>query len=64
MALYGIKFEIAEMVFGGASRESGRLAHGHVKARTCKKDTEAFLELDASITYVGSLFDSDDIKEL
>ena len=30
MALYGFKFEIAEMVFGGASRESGRLAHGHV----------------------------------
>jgi hypothetical protein len=31
VALYGFKFEIAEMVFGGASRESGRLAHGHVK---------------------------------
>ena len=30
MALYGFKYEIAEMVFGGASRESGRLAHGHV----------------------------------
>ncbi len=38
MALYGFKFEIAEMVFGGASRESGRLAHGHVtEAWGCMK---------------------------
>jgi hypothetical protein len=33
-------------------------------ARTCKKDTEASSKLDASITYIGSLFNSDKIEEL
>jgi hypothetical protein len=35
---------------------------GH-NARTCKKDTEASPELDASMTYIGSLFDSDEIED-
>jgi ribosomal protein L32 len=38
----------------------GRTGHN---ARTCKKDTEAYSESDASTTYVGSLFDSDEIEE-
>jgi hypothetical protein len=33
-------------------------------ARTCKKDTKASSNLDASTTYAGSLFDSDEIEEL
>jgi hypothetical protein len=36
---------------------------GH-NARTCKKDTEASSESDASTTYIGSLFDSDEIEKL
>jgi hypothetical protein len=36
---------------------------GH-NARTCKKDTEVSSESDVSSTYVGSLFDSDEIEEL
>jgi hypothetical protein len=36
---------------------------GH-NARTCKKDTEISSESDVSTTYVGSLFDSDEIEEL
>jgi hypothetical protein len=32
-------------------------------ARTCRKDTEISSELDASTTYVGSLFDSDEIED-
>jgi hypothetical protein len=36
---------------------------GH-NARTCKKDTEISSESDASTTYIGSLFDSDEIEEL
>jgi hypothetical protein len=36
---------------------------GH-NARTCKKDTEVSSESDVSTTYVGSLFDSDEIEEL
>jgi hypothetical protein len=39
----------------------GRTGHN---ARTCKKDIEASSESDASTTYIGSLFDSDEIKEL
>ena len=35
---------------------------GH-NARTCKKDTEISSELDTSTTYVGSLFDSDEIED-
>jgi hypothetical protein len=36
---------------------------GH-NARTCRKDTEISSESDVSTTYVGSLFDSDEIEEL
>jgi hypothetical protein len=32
-------------------------------ARTCKKDTEISSKSNVSITYVGSLFNSDKIKE-
>jgi hypothetical protein len=39
----------------------GRTGHN---ARTCKEDIEASSESDASTTYIGSLFDSDEIKEL
>ena len=35
---------------------------GH-NARTCKKDAEVSSESDASTTYIGSLFDSDEIEE-
>jgi hypothetical protein len=35
---------------------------GH-NARTCRKDTEISSESDVSTTYVGSLFDSDEIEE-
>jgi len=33
-------------------------------ARTCKKDTSIYSESDASTTYAGSLFNSDEIEEL
>jgi ribosomal protein L32 len=36
---------------------------GH-NARTCKKDTEASSESDASTTYAGSLLNSDEMEEL
>jgi hypothetical protein len=36
---------------------------GH-NVRTCKKDTGASSESDASTTYIGSLFDSNEIEEL
>ena len=36
---------------------------GH-NARTCRKDIEVSSESDASTTYIGSLFNSDRIKEL
>ena len=36
---------------------------GH-NARTCKKNTEASSESDASTTYVSSLFNSDEMEEL
>jgi hypothetical protein len=32
-------------------------------ARTYKKDTEASSKSDASTTYIGSLFDSDEIED-
>ena len=41
-------------------RNCGRTRHN---ARTCKKDTEISSESDASTTYVGSLFNSNKIKE-
>jgi hypothetical protein len=36
---------------------------GH-NARTCRKDTEISSESDVSTTYVGSLFDSDEIEDV
>jgi hypothetical protein len=39
----------------------GRTGHN---TRTCKKDTEASSESDASTTYAGSLLNSDAIEEL
>ena len=56
---------------GGGDQELAQLAirrcgncggAGH-NARTCRKDTEISTESDASTTYVGSLFDSDEIEE-
>ena len=41
-------------------RNCGETRHN---ARTCKKDTEASSELDASTTYASSLFNSDEIKD-
>jgi DDE superfamily endonuclease/helix-turn-helix, Psq domain len=38
----------------------GRTGHN---ARTCRKDVEASSESDASTTYAGSLFDSDEIED-
>jgi hypothetical protein len=35
---------------------------GH-NARTCKKDIGISSELDPSTTYIGSLFDSDEIED-
>jgi hypothetical protein len=35
---------------------------GH-NARTCKKDVEASSESNVSTTYIGSLFDSDEIED-
>jgi ribosomal protein L32 len=36
---------------------------GH-DARTCKKDIEASSRSDASTTYIGSLFNSDEIEDI
>jgi hypothetical protein len=56
---------------GGGDQERAQLAlrrcrncggTGH-NARTCKKDTDISSELDASTTYIGSLFDSDEIED-
>jgi hypothetical protein len=44
-----------------ALRRCGNCGGTGYNARTCKKDTEASSELDASTTYVGSLFNSDEI---
>jgi hypothetical protein len=41
-------------------RNCGRTRHN---ARTCRKDTEISSESDVSTTYVGSLFDSDEIED-
>jgi hypothetical protein len=41
-------------------RNCGRTRHN---ARTCKKDTKISSESDASTTYIGSLFDSDEIED-
>jgi len=41
-------------------RNCGRTGHN---ARTCKEDIEISSELDASITYIDSLFDSDENED-
>jgi hypothetical protein len=41
-------------------RNCGRTRHN---ARTCQKDTEISSESNVSMTYIGSLFDSDEIEE-
>jgi hypothetical protein len=41
-------------------RNCGRTRHN---ARTCKKDTKISSKLDASTTYIGSLFNSDEIED-
>jgi hypothetical protein len=47
-----------------AVRRCGNCGQTGHNARTCKKDTEISSESDASTTYIGSLFDSDEIEEL
>jgi len=62
----------SKKAFGGGDQEPaqpalrrcencGRTGHN---ARTCRKDTEISSESDVSTTYIGSLFDSDEIEEL
>ena len=46
-----------------AVRRCGNCGETGHNARTCKKDTEASSELDASTTYAGSLFNSDEIED-
>jgi hypothetical protein len=46
-----------------ALRRCGNCSGTGHNARTCKKDTEASSELDASTTYIGSLFNSDEIED-
>jgi hypothetical protein len=46
-----------------ALRRCGNCSGTGHNARTCKKDTEASSKLDASTTYIGSLFDSDEIED-
>ncbi|KAK1920508.1 hypothetical protein P3342_002808 [Pyrenophora teres f. teres] len=46
-----------------AVRRCGNCGKTGHNARTCKKDTEASSESDASTTYAGSLFDSDEIED-
>ena len=47
-----------------ALRRCGNCSRTGHNVRTCKKDIEASSESDASTTYAGSLFDSDEIEEL
>ena len=46
-----------------ALRRCGNCGKTGHNARTCRKDTEASSKSDTSTTYVGSLFDSDEIEE-
>jgi hypothetical protein len=47
-----------------ALRRCGNCSMTRHNARTCRKDTEISSESDVSTTYIGSLFDSDEIEEL
>jgi len=44
-------------------RRGGNCCRTRHNARTCKKDVEASSKSDTSTTYIGSLFDSDKIKD-
>jgi hypothetical protein len=46
-----------------ALRRCGNCSGTGHNARTCKKDREASSESDASTTYIGSLFGSDEIED-
>ena len=46
-----------------ALRRCGNCSRTGHNARTCKKNTEISSELDESTTYIGSLFDSDEIED-
>jgi len=47
-----------------ALRRCGNCSGTGHNARTCKKDREVSSKSDVSTTYIGSLFDSDEIEEL
>ena len=47
-----------------ALRRCGNCSGTGHNARTCKKDREVSSKLDISTTYIGSLFNSNKIKEL
>jgi hypothetical protein len=44
-------------------RRCGNCSRTGHNTRTCKKDREASLESDTSTAYIGSLLDSDEIKD-
>ena len=46
-----------------ALRRCGNCSRTGHNARTCKRDIEAYSKSDASTTYVGSLFNSDEIED-
>jgi hypothetical protein len=46
-----------------ALRRCGNCSRTGHNARTCKKDTETSSKSDKSTTYIGSLFDSDEIED-
>jgi hypothetical protein len=46
-----------------AQRRCGNCGQSRHNARTCQKDAEISSESDASTTYIGSLFDSDEIED-
>jgi hypothetical protein len=63
--------ELSKKARGGGDQERAQLTiqrcgncsgTGH-NAQTCKKDIKISSKLDASTTYIGSLFDSDEIEE-
>jgi hypothetical protein len=45
-------------------RRCGNCGRTRHNTRTCKNDTKISSESDASMMYIGSLFDSDEIEEL
>jgi hypothetical protein len=66
-----IAIERSKRIYGGGDQERALPAprrcgncggNGH-NTRTCKNNVEISSEPDASTTYVGSLFDSDEIED-